>query len=94
MSDERFEGGNALGCDGCQEGGLEPAAVLVCSFEVDVGLFEGGGGEHGPGCSAVEPDVHGVVAAAEVLIMVVKWNPVFVVGIVGEPGVCALCLDY
>ena len=94
MCDERFERGRALCSDGSEEGGLEPAAVLVCAFEVDVGLFCRGGGEHGPGGSAVEPDVHCIVAATEVLIAVLGRDPVLVGWVVGEPGVRSLLLDY
>src|SRR5690606_21979042 len=58
-----------LGDDRGPEGGLEPAAVLVGAFEVEVGGPGGVAlavGEHGGvGGAGVDPDVEGVAAAGE-----------------------------
>lgn len=60
VCDERLVGREAADGERGEERGLEPTAVLVCAFEVEVCLA----GEHGPARSAVEPDVHGLGAAA------------------------------
>ena len=56
--------------DGGEQGGMEPAALLVATFEVEIGgSFEAGFGveDGAPACAGIEPDIEDVGFLAEVV---------------------------
>jgi hypothetical protein len=69
VGEDGFVGGGVEGDDARPERGLEPAAVLVAAFEVEVGGPLGAAlaatERGGVGGTGVDPDVEGVAAAGE-----------------------------
>lgn len=94
VGDDGFVRGAATGGDADHQGALEPAAMLVGGFDVEVGrgveslvAFEHGDA----GAAGIDPNVEGVLTATGVVGEVEKLSPLGV-GF-GEPGVGAEFFD-
>src|SRR5829696_1841059 len=64
MGNDRFIGGSATGAAAFEQGGMEPAAVLVGPFEINVGRPMKSGSllqNEGMGAAGFEPDIENVV---------------------------------
>src|SRR5215211_3013382 len=96
MGDDGLIGGAATGAAAFEQGRMEPAAMLVGAFEINVGrpmkiaaLLE----NEGMGAAGFEPDIENVVDLLPVGVIIDETRQKTCMRAVGKPGVRTLALE-